>query len=84
MTPAQQRKSLRDQFYAINVDMNKSVKKMFAEVDAESMTQVFGAYMAIISNKDAPDEVPVDSQTLQQMALLAAHSLSRQLVERYK
>ncbi len=84
MTVAQKRKKLRDQFYTINVELNKSVNKMFEKVDAESMTEVFGAYMAIVSNKDAPEEVSVSSETLQQMAVLAAQSLSRHLVERYK
>jgi hypothetical protein len=48
------------------------------------MMEVFGAYMAIVSNKEDSGDVPVDPKTLQQMAVLAAQSLSRHLVERYK
>lgn len=85
LTPKQLKKKLRDQFYSINVDLNKSVKKMFEKVDAESMTEVFGAYMQIVGHKDPGEEdISVDPQTLQQMAMLAAQALSRQITERYK
>ena len=85
LTPKQTRKKLRDQFYAMNVSLNNSANKMFSEVDADSMTEVFGAYMAIATNTESGDEdVQVDPKTMQQMALLAAQALSRHLVERYK
>lgn len=57
---------------------------MFRKVDDASMGNVFAAFMAVLSNEDPGEEaISVAPDTLQQMALLAAQSLSRHIMERH-
>lgn len=86
LTIKQQRASRRDAFFKLNVDLNGSVKSLLKALDAKQMEEILTAYMSIMS-QEAPEgeaTMEVDVKIMQQMALLASQSLSRQIVNRYK
>ena len=84
MTKKEMRRAIRDKYYSLNLDLTKSVKSMFREVEDESAGNVFAALMAVLANENPGEEaISVAPDTLQQMALLAAQSLSRHIMERY-
>ena len=86
LTIKQQRAARRDAFYRLNVDLNKSVKGLIGSLGADQMEEILTAYMTLMS-KEAPEGeavIEVDVKVMQQMALLASQSLSRQLIDRYK
>ena len=84
MTKKEMKRAIRDKYFSLNLDLTRSVKSMFRKVEDDSMGNVFAALMAILANDDPGDEaVSVAPETLQQMALLAAQSLSRHIMERH-
>ena len=86
LTVKEQNKARREAFFKLNVDLNRSVKSLIRALDAKQMEDILTAYMDLMG-REAPEgenDISIDIRIVQQMALLASHSLSRQIVERYK
>lgn len=86
LTPTEQKKARRDAFFALNVDLARSVKSVTKEVETEKLENTLTAYMSLFGDQEEekPETIEVNTDILQQMALMAGMALSRIIVERHK
>ena len=79
-----QKKQKRDAMYKMHVDLTQAVKQGFSGVSEDDMMGLLGGYMKLMDPPEDAEEITMSPDEIRQTALLAAHSLSRQLYERSK
>ncbi len=83
-TVTQQRKSGRDAFFKLNVELNKSTDEMIRQLPVDKLEDILTAYMTILGTDSQDETIEVGTDVMRQMALLASMSLSRLVCARYK
>lgn len=81
----QRQKELADKYYRINVDLSRRLKELIGGMELEKLEESFLAYMVLMNPpEDAGDQIQVDREVLQNLALLSATTLSRLLVTKIR
>lgn len=76
-------KSRRNDFFGINVELSRTVRKLVQQYSDAQLEEMLKAYMSLMAS-EGQEVVEVDANILKQMAAMSSLTISRSLYERSK
>lgn len=70
--------------YKLGVELKQSLNSLTASMDTEKLVEVLQAYFTLMRKQDegAADEVTISREIVAQMAVFAAHSVNRTILDK--